>query len=143
VQRGVTLGFENQRKLANLAFVFELYENVPQVGFCWDIGHETCFAGGREYMPLFGNRLVYTHIHDNLCQKDGDLHMIPFDGAIDFGRRVELLRRFNYQGSLTLELHPGKCGKYNSLSHQEYFARAYAAAARLRAMLDGDQPEGE
>ncbi len=31
---GVTIAFENQRKLANLAFVFELYDDVPHVKFC-------------------------------------------------------------------------------------------------------------
>ncbi|MBO4378259.1 MAG: sugar phosphate isomerase/epimerase [Clostridia bacterium] len=136
VRRNVVIGFENQRKLANLAFVFELYDNVPQVRFCWDVGHEACFTPGREYMPLFGSKLTYTHIHDNLCQYNGDLHMIPFDGKIDFSRVAERLREYDYQGSLTLELLPRKSGYYSELTAREYYSRAFGTAVRLRGMLD-------
>ena len=137
VKTGVTLGFENLRKLANMAFVFEVYDKVPQVGFCWDVGHEACFTHGRQYMPLFGDKLTYTHIHDNLCQYNGDLHMIPFDGAIDFERVTRQLRESGYQGTLTLELLPGNSDRYVGVPAAEYYARAYAVACRLRDMVDG------
>lgn len=137
VKTGVTLGFENLRKLANLAFVFELYADVPQVGFCWDVGHEACFTRGLQFMPLFGDRLTYTHIHDNLCQYNGDLHMIPFDGAIDFNRVTAQLRESGYQGTLTLELLPDNSDRYVGVPAPEYYARAYAVACRLRDMVDG------
>lgn len=141
VKRNVTLAFENQRKIGNLAFILELYDDVPQVRFCWDLGHEACFTPGREYMPLFGKKLVYTHIHDNDCVYNGDLHLIPFDGKIDYTRRMDLLRQYNYQGTLTLEIAPKKSGRYDDLTPDQYYARAYAAALRLRDMLDGPQKE--
>ena len=140
VKANVTLGFENLRKLANLAFVFELYNKVPQVGFCWDVGHEACFTHGRQYMPLFGGKLTYTHIHDNLCQYNGDLHLIPFDGSIDFSRVARQLRESGYQGTLTLELLPHNSNRYENVSAPDFFARAHAVACRLREMVD-DQPD--
>ena len=57
-KNSVTVAFENQRKLANIAYMMERYRDCPNVGFCWDNGHEACFAGGREYMPLFGKHLA-------------------------------------------------------------------------------------
>ena len=136
VKSGVTLAFENQRKLANLAFVFELYEDVPQVRFCWDLGHEACFAYGREFMPLFGDKLVYTHIHDNLQVHDGDLHMLPFDGSIDFARRAYHLREHNYQGTLTLECLPDHSDRYPDVTPEEFYRRAYQAVSRFRDLVE-------
>ncbi len=137
VRQNVVLGFENLRKLSHLAFVFERYEEVPQVRFCWDTGHEACFTGGMQFMPLFGSRLAFTHIHDNLCTYDGDLHLIPFEGKIDFERVAGQLRRSGYKGTLSLELLPYASDRYAGISARDYYARAYAAACRLRGMIDG------
>ena len=135
VKTGVTVAFENQRFLANLAFVMELYRDIPQVGVCWDLGHESCFADGREYMPLFGDRLVYTHIHDNLSQPNGDLHMIPFDGNINFARRAEHLRNSGFSGTLTLEIIPDSSPFYSDITAEAYYQKAFAAACRLGALI--------
>ena len=136
VKTGVTVAFENQRMLANLAFVMELYRDIPQAGFCWDTGHEACFAGGREYMPLFGDRLVYTHIHDNLSQPNGDLHMIPFDGNTDFIRRAAHLRNSGFTGTLTLEIMPTSSPFYPDITAEAYYQKAYAAVTRLRDLIE-------
>lgn len=135
VRCGVTVAFENQRKLANLAYAMELYADVPQVGFCWDVGHEKCFANGMEYMPLFGKRLVYTHIHDNFRVHGGDLHMIPFDGGIDYSVTASHLKKAGYTGTLTLELLPKKSPAYADVPNEVFYQRAYDAAVRLRGML--------
>lgn len=133
VRNHVTVAFENQRKLANLAFVMELYRDVPNVGFCWDVGHEKCFADGKEFVPLFGDRLVYTHIHDNLCEHNKDLHLIPFDGAIDYTRTAQHLK--NFGGTLTLELLPLNSNRYTDISPRAYYTRAHDAAVRLRDLV--------
>ena len=137
VDKNVTICFENLRKLANMAFVFEAYEDVPQVRFCWDTGHEACFTPGRHFMPLFGDKLSFTHINDNLCEYNGDLHLIPFDGKIDFGYVTEQLKKSGYQGTLSLELLPPASDFYRNISPREYYARTYKAACRLRDMVDG------
>lgn len=134
---GVTVAFENQRKLANIAFVFELYDQVENVGFCWDVGHEMCFADGRQYMPLFGKKLCYTHIHDNFCVHNADLHLLPFDGKIDFSRCMNQICESGFGGTLTLEVFPGNSGLYAGCDPETFYRRAYRAALRLRDMLDG------
>lgn len=137
-EKGVAVAFENQRKLGNIAVIFELFENDPAVGFCWDVGHEKCFAYGREYMPLFGGRCIYTHIHDNHCVHEGDEHLLPFDGAIDHKKTARRIAEAGYRGTLTLELElpedPGD--RYAELTAREYAEKAFAAVDRLRKMCE-------
>lgn len=135
---GVTIAFENQRKLANIAFLFELYADCAHVGFCWDCGHEKCFAGGREYMPLFGGKTVALHVHDNCCRDGCDDHLLPFDGGIDYSRFAEHLRRNRFAGTLMLETMPEHNHRYDDLSHEAFFALAYERAARLRTLVDSE-----
>lgn len=134
---GVKIAFENQRKLANIAFAFEVYEKCPQVGFCWDTGHEACFAGGREYMPLFGSRLIALHIHDNMMEHNEDLHLLPFDGMLNFHHIAEQIKKSGYTGTLMLETMHDCSHRYDDLTPQQFFARAYEAAKRLRVLVDG------
>ncbi len=134
---GVTLAFENQRKLANLAFIFELYKDVPHVKFCWDNGHEACFTDGIEYMPLFGKKTVALHIHDNTVEYNKDLHYLPFDGKIDFDRVAEHIRNAKFEGTVMLEVTYKKGVIYEGYTPEQFFERAYNAAARLRTLIDG------
>ena len=127
-QRGIRIAFENQRMLANLAWAMEAF---PDQGFCWDCGHESCFTPGREYMPLFGKRLICTHIHDNSGIFDEDQHLIPFDGALDFPRIARQLQEVQWQGTLMLELKV-----YRDISPKEYLRRAATAANRLAQMME-------
>ena len=138
VKKNVTVAFENQRKLANLAFVMELYKDIEQVGFCWDNGHEACFAHGVEFMPLFGKRLVALHIHDNMRRYNEDMHLLPFDGILDFHRFGEHIRNSGFEGTLMLEVLPKQTNYYDALTPEEYYAKAYNAASRLRTIVDGE-----
>lgn len=136
-QKNIIVAFENQRFLSNLAWAFETFKPEDSVAFCWDCGHESCFTPGREYMPLFGNRLICTHIHDNFGEFNCDNHQIPFEGKIDYHHFAEHIRRSGYQGSLTLEV--GCNAKF--LEGEEpipYLQRAAAAAKKLRCMVDGN-----
>ena len=126
-KRNVKIAFENQRKLANIAFAMEVY---PEAFFCWDTGHEKCFAAGREYMPLFGSRLIALHIHDNFLKKDGDEHMIPGDGGIDFDRVTSLLREFGFTGTVMLEAST-RNAFYKNMPPEEFYERAARAARNI------------
>ena len=137
-EQGVILAVENQRKLGNIATILEIYGKDSNVGFCWDVGHEACFANGREYMPLFADRCVMTHIHDNNCRYNIDEHLIPFDGQINFRRTADLIHDADYSGTLMLELdlpHEGS-DKYADLSLAQFVSKAYAAINRLRILSE-------
>lgn len=131
-KNGVTVAYENQRFLANIAFALEEF---PQAKFCWDTGHESCFTEGRRYMPLFGKRLAALHIHDNEAVYNADLHLIPYDGRISFDRVAKEIAESGYDGSLTLELSRKKSDRYNAFSPDEYYSRAAKAANKLRLTI--------
>ena len=100
IRKNVKIAFENQRKLANLAWAMETFEDTDMVGFCWDCGHESCFTPGREYMPLFGKRLICTHIHDNVGI---DSHQLPMTGSIDWKAFSDVFKEIGYQGIISIE----------------------------------------
>lgn len=125
---GVTIAYENQRKLANLAMAMEQY---PDAGFCWDTGHEACFARGREFMPLFGSRLAALHLHDNHGEYDRDEHMLPYDGTIDLARAARYIAQSGYKGSIMLEVIRQNSHFYDDLSPEAYYRRAAEAARRF------------
>ena len=60
----VKIAFENINSSAYLLRTLD-YFNVPHVGFCYDCGHETCYTPETRYLPILGERLLCTHIHDN------------------------------------------------------------------------------
>ena len=142
-KNGIIIAYENQRMLGNIAWAFEQFASSPSLGFCWDCGHENCFTYGRQYMPLFGKKLVCTHIHDNrgpkLTNGKNDLHMLPFDGCFDYSRFARQLNEAGYTGSLMLEVMKGNSqGFYDAMSNDEYLQRAADAVKKLRTMVDGE-----
>ena len=132
-EKGVILAYENQRRLANLAMVFEEF---PYASFCWDTGHEACFANGRRYMPLFGHKLSYLHLHDNHGEFDQDEHRIPGDGSIDFDYVTSRIAETDYQGSIMLELAGGRHADYQEMGASAFYARAAKAARHLRDEIE-------
>lgn len=136
-KKGVTIAFENQRFLYNICWAFQDFRNADNVGFCWDTGHQLCCMPDVEFMTLFGDKLVCTHLEDNNAVFWEDLHILPFDGKFDFNRAVELMKRYNYQGCLTLEV--GKRPSfYQDYTNEAFFRRAFDAVNRIRTMLDGE-----
>lgn len=132
-RKNVKIAFENQRKLANLSWALETFG--PDVaGFCWDCGHEQCFTPGREYMPLFGDRLICTHIHDNSGKFDCDEHKLPFDGILSEEYYARHMARSPYNGSLMLEVFA--TGDDAALSPYAYLEKAAKAARRLAAAVE-------
>ena len=134
-EHDVKIAFENQRKLANLAWSLETFD-ASVAGFCWDCGHESCFTPVRQYMPLFADRLICTHIHDNTGVFNSDNHWLPFEGQMDYVRVADQLRASGYRGSLMLEV---SCDAAidGELSPEDYLKKAYSAAETLRNMIGG------
>ena len=137
ISRGITVAVENQRQLHNISWAFEEFQDTRAVGFCWDCGHEGCFTPGRHYMPLFGDRLICTHIHDNTGVYDADDHFLPFDGKLDFEYVANTIKASGYTGSLMLEI-KGNGDRYAELSVEAFLERAATAAKKLRTMIDGE-----
>lgn len=131
--KGVTICYENQRKLSNLAFAFEEF---PTAKFCWDTGHECCFTPGRRYMPLFGDKLAALHIHDNSMIFNSDEHMIPYDSKMDFDYVAKEIALSGFEGTLMLEIIRKNSTHYVNYTAEEYFHHAGEAARRLAAEIE-------
>ena len=142
---GVNVAFENLRRLDNFSALLERYQTADNVSFCYDVGHEHCYTRTVSFLEHFANRLSCTHIHDNLGfegNKNGndDMHVLPFDGDIDFTTVMRKLNENHYQGSLMLEAFNGSpygeegFPAYQSLTPQEFIHLAFERVKTLSKM---------
>ena len=63
---GVKVALENTEGEEYLAALMEVYRSEPSVGFCWDTGHEMCYNHSKDMLALYGDKLICTHLNDNL-----------------------------------------------------------------------------
>lgn len=149
---GVQIAFENTEGEEYLAALMDAFRHESHVGFCWDTGHEQCY-NGRDMTALYGDRLIATHLNDNLGVWDfggaitsrDDLHLLPFDGAADWADIAHRLNRCGFDGILTFEVKRQSSRResdaYRRMSLEEYFAETYKRACRLARMVQRDRGE--
>ena len=107
---GVAVAFENLEGEEYLAALMERYRSQPHVGFCWDSGHDRCYPHETDFLAAYGNRLMMTHLNDNLgitgstCTSKDDLHLLPFDGNADWDAQLGRLKAARAQDTLNFEL---------------------------------------
>ena len=142
---GVKIAFENTEGEEFLLELMEHFKGNDSVGFCWDSGHEMCYNHSMDLLSLLGDRLIMTHINDNLGIRrfDGgiywtdDLHLLPFDGVADWRYNVERLKRSRRMEILNFELKiPSKPNRhendvYMQMKPEVYFAEAYKRACKI------------
>ena len=138
-EKGVKPAFENQRKLANLAWIMEEFAGDDDVGFCWDAGHEGCFTPGKQFMPFFGDRLTALHLHDNRGIYNADDHMLPLDGSLDFSRVARQIKASGYTGTMMLEVFRESSDFYRTYTPITFLTRAAEAARELVKRTDGPE----
>jgi len=130
-EKNVKIAFENINSPEYLLETLEHF-NTSNVGFCYDCGHEACHTPGIRYLPKIGNRLLCTHIHDN--DHKSDLHLIPFDGEIDFKKMCQELKACNYEGNITLELCYSE--KYKKeLDEYDFMKKSFESAQKIKSLL--------
>ncbi len=141
VEKGVNLAFENLRKIGNLAYFADRYADIPNVGFCYDAGHEHCYTKYIRWLDIFRNRMIATHIHDNFGRGDTeegnpDLHILPFDGNLDYERMMRDFDKYNFEGALILEVNntPKTRPDYLTLTNEEFLATAYERIKKISQM---------
>lgn len=148
-ENGVKIAFENTEGEEYLAAVMNAFRGCENVGFCWDTGHQMCYNHGESMTALYGDRLLETHLNDNLGISDfngsirftDDLHMLPFDGIIDWAGVGSELRRCGFTDTINFELNkknrPGRTENtvYDEMTLELYFTEAYKRACRVAALL--------
>ncbi len=133
----VTVAFENIRMVGNVAYFYDRYYNNEFVKYCYDCGHEHCYTETVCFPDIFRNQMIYTHLHDNMGRsktnplENGDLHLLPFDGDIDFKTVMHKLNEYDFKGSLMLEVNNRD---YKDLSPDKFIDLAYERVKKLSSM---------
>ena len=124
-QKGVKIAIENLRNKENVLAAMDRYKDNPSVGYCYDAGHEHCYTPGVDWIRIFGDRLLCTHIHDNngfAGELDNDTHYLPFDGTVDYADMIRRLDEVGYSGTLTLEVFNHTKPEYAEWSEERFFS---------------------
>lgn len=97
----IPLAFENLNDDECLAYIFENLKH-PLVKFCYDIGHNNCFHPDKDYLALYGDKLITLHLHSN----DGtyDMHTLNKYGNVNWEEFARKLAKINPNINLDYEI---------------------------------------
>lgn len=145
---GVKIAFENTEGEGYLDAVMKHFWNHPAAGFCIDTGHEVCYNYGHDLIAKYGERLIATHLDDNLGISGesifwhDDLHLLPWDGVVDFEGTAKRIQNTPFSDVLMFELtvhsKPNRHDndQYLEMGCDAYLAEAYRRAQRFAALFD-------
>lgn len=145
---GIKIAFENTEGDEFMHALMEYFKNDETVGFCWDSGHEMCYNHSEDLLGMYGDRLIMTHLNDNLgiSRFDGktfwldDLHLLPFDGIADWQYNIKRLKASARLDVLNFELtdrsKPDRHENdvYRNMGFEMYITEAYKRACRIAYM---------
>ncbi len=145
----VKIALENTEGIEYLDALLAHFQGNDTVGFCWDTGHEMCYNYSQDLLARWGDRLLSTHINDNLGIRDfggeitwiDDLHLLPFDGIGDWSEKMNRLSHARIPEVLTFELSvhskPDRHENdpYQVMSPMDYLTACYMRACRVAALL--------
>lgn len=141
-KKGVHICFENLEPFPHLHEIMRAVDD-PFHGFCWDCGHNLCYTPHVDMMALYGDRLMCLHLHDNygVTQPGNidfrdDLHMLPFDGVLDWSWVAAKIARSGYEGPLTFEYSSRTARRHGDRPYGEFLQTAMERAVKLRDMVE-------
>lgn len=149
-KRNVSIAFENLEGEEYLQALMTRYHDRSHIGFCWDSGHDHCYPHKLDFLESFGQRLIMTHINDNLGLRDpggvptgkDDLHFLPYDGRILWENAIVRLKNLPKQKILNFELKKRSSSTapndliYDSLSTEEFIRLAGQRARQIADLYE-------
>ncbi len=148
---GVKLALENTEGEEYLAALMDALSGNPAVGFCIDTGHEMCYNRSQDMIGKYRNRVIATHLNDNMGIIDpdnitwhDDSHLLPFDGIANWKGIVSRLKAAGYTGPLTFELtsqnKPNRNTHdiYAGLSYEAFLALTYTHAQKVLSLWNSE-----
>jgi len=104
---GLTLMLENlPGTFGRVDVLRAVFDAVPSLAFHLDVAHANLLIptnNSEELLESFVSRLAHVHLSDNKGG-DRDLHLPLGAGLIDWVWVVRLLKRYGYDGTITLEV---------------------------------------
>jgi len=121
-KNGVKICYENANTPKLLEAVVSSSDKFH--GFCFDVGHQLCYTPEKDYINLYSNKLIYTHIHDNYANGK-DMHLLPKDGVNDWNKYFLSLNNVGYSGTLNLELSCYHMEAYRNMTFKAFVEHSY------------------
>ncbi|MCD8356357.1 MAG: sugar phosphate isomerase/epimerase [Clostridia bacterium] len=121
---GITFTQENVSwcKSSDLAFLKQLYDNVPELRYTLDI--KQAYRAGRswqDYVDAVGDRIVNLHISDYTGESDC---LLPGQGSVDFTNLFRQLEAHGYQGSALVEVYSDDYSSFDELRQSRLFLQS-------------------
>lgn len=92
----------NAEELVDL--VDSLSKSHENIGICWDIEHSGLLKQNlNKELSLVGDRLKAIHVSDYTSIVND--HLLPFEGFIDWHDVMHTLKKVDYKGDFTYEIH--------------------------------------
>lgn len=146
---GVTVALENTEGEIYVEALMREFGSSDRVRFCIDTGHEMCYNASRDIIGKYADKLICTHLNDNMGQTGDsitwldDSHLLPFDGVGDWQGIADRLNKAGYKGDLTFELtskskpERNTHDRYAQLDLRGFASLALERAKKFRTIIDG------
>ena len=124
------LALENTAWKGVLEYIFDNIKS-ERLKICYDSGHDHTHFKDTFDFERFKGLIVATHIHDN--HANGDEHLLPFEGTVDFENVIDKLKNSGFKGTLSSEV----CyrNEYEKIKPEEFFDKAYQRMNKLDEKL--------
>ena len=145
---GVKVALENTEGEPCLDKLLNSFKGNKFVNFCIDTGHEMCYNYSHDLITKYGDRLIATHLNDNMGITTDkifwhdDAHLLPFDGIADWQKIADRLNKVGFTGPLTFELtsknkpNRNTHDRYADLDFDAFCALALEKAKTFRNMVE-------
>lgn len=107
-KKNITIMMENTKSIFNeIEVIAKILEDVPLLKLHWDIGHANLGNEGEKMTKLaflnFSDKIAHMHASDNNGIEDQ--HLPLGAGNIDWKFISKLLKEYDYEKTITLEIH--------------------------------------
>ena len=142
---GIKVALENT-ETAYCDHLLYLLDNIdsPYLGLCFDSGHHHLFRCKIDLIEKYRDRIFAVHFHDNMQDWPvhswtQDLHLLPFDGTIDFDKIAKGIAKSSYTGITMLEsyrLTHGEPKPYKNMTPLDFLNKAHHHGKRLADLIN-------
>lgn len=139
-KNNVIIAIENL--ISNREILAYLFENIKSdyLKFCFDSGHENCFAGNMGVLEQFAHKLCCLHLHSN----DGtsDMHTLNKYGNVDWDRIARILASIPNCDEIVLDYELIMHYKREENTPQGVLSECYKQACELENMIQKYKKQG-